>query len=443
MSGYHFMDHQQLKESDPPHTLPDPFLRPDGTRAVSPEEWPEQRTYLKAMLAHYLYGEMPPAPGNVKGSVVKCSTSLDGIAIQEKVALSFGPEESLHLEFTVIRPESEGKHPVLIWNTFGEKDACPILAELIGHGIAFVSFDKEQLGVDNYAFYRESPVLRAYPGCSGRAIAIWAWGYSRIVDYLETTDYADMDKIAATGYSRNGKVALCAAVYDERITLAAPGGSGCGGSGCFRFMGDRMGEGSGVQETIGSMSQMFAYWWADGLREFGAAKDLPPADADEVAAAGGMMEQIQYLLSRMDLSLNGKLGDEWCLPFDMHFARALIAPRPLLTTDSLDDEWANPYGIQVSWRASAEIYRMLGVPENDAMFLREGKHMFSLDDWTAIADFIYFHFLPERERTDPRHMWVTLQIPEDPEADQNNTMTPKWYRKTPHFTWSAAKGAEK
>ena len=52
------------------------------------------------------------------------------------------------------------------------------------------------------------------------------------VDYLFTTDWADTDKIIATGHSRGGKVALCAAIYDERIALCAPNGSGCGGAGC-------------------------------------------------------------------------------------------------------------------------------------------------------------------------------------------------------------------
>ena len=46
-----------------------------------------------------------------------------------------------------------------------------------------------------------------------------------------TTDWADTDKIIATGHSRGGKVALCAAIYDERIALGAPNGSGCGGAG--------------------------------------------------------------------------------------------------------------------------------------------------------------------------------------------------------------------
>lgn len=435
MQSYSFLPCDKLP---PLSELPNPFSRPDGSLVQTPEEWEEQRAYLKAMLAHYLYGEMPSDPGPVTGSILS-STELTN-ALSEKIVLKFGPEQALSLEFELIRPADNEPHPVLIWNDFGEKDTCPITEELLQHGIILVRFCKEQLGTDSYAFYEQSPCLKAYPGYRWRAIAVWAWGYSRIIDYLETQPFVDTKKIAATGYSRNGKVALCAAIYDERITLCAPGGSGCGGSGSFRYLGGRLGEGDGTQETIGSMSQMFAYWWADELRSFGSAYNRPPLEESALSAvltAKTMEEAMKALLTHIDISLNGKLGRENHLPFDMHFARTLIAPRPLLTTDSLDDEWANPYGIQLIWRASSEVYRFLGAENNNAMFFREGGHQFSYLDWIAIADFLYQHFCRERA-PQPRVLPVTLQLPKT-EAERQNTMFPQWFRKTPHFSWRAPK----
>ncbi|MBT5170040.1 MAG: hypothetical protein HOL92_16400, partial [Opitutales bacterium] len=41
---------------------PDPFLKPDGSRVLSLEEWPAQREYLKALVQRYLYGSVPPRP---------------------------------------------------------------------------------------------------------------------------------------------------------------------------------------------------------------------------------------------------------------------------------------------------------------------------------------------------------------------------------------------
>jgi hypothetical protein len=42
--------------------MPDPFVKPDGSRVTSAEEWHAQREYLKAMLTQYMYGSMPPRP---------------------------------------------------------------------------------------------------------------------------------------------------------------------------------------------------------------------------------------------------------------------------------------------------------------------------------------------------------------------------------------------
>ena len=45
MNKYDFSPKSELKAI---HELPDPFLKPDGTRVQTREEWPEQREYLKA-----------------------------------------------------------------------------------------------------------------------------------------------------------------------------------------------------------------------------------------------------------------------------------------------------------------------------------------------------------------------------------------------------------
>lgn len=45
--------------------MPDPFLMPGGKRVQTLEDWEEQRAYIKAMLAHYLYGTVPPRPEEI------------------------------------------------------------------------------------------------------------------------------------------------------------------------------------------------------------------------------------------------------------------------------------------------------------------------------------------------------------------------------------------
>ena len=150
---YVFQPYEALTEQ---RELPDPFMKSDGTRVSSPEEWPAQRGYLKAMLAHYLYGEMPPDPGNVEGAVIQSEPALEGKALCERVHLCFGPAHGLALDITIYRPDREGQFPVLIWNDFGAQDSCPILEEFLERGVAVVRFDKTQLGVDGFQFVKQS-----------------------------------------------------------------------------------------------------------------------------------------------------------------------------------------------------------------------------------------------------------------------------------------------
>ena len=75
------------------------------------------------------------------------------------------------------------------------------------------------------------------------------------------------------------------------------------------------------------------------------------------------------------------------LPFDQHFLRALVAPRLIITTDGLDDFWANPIGVQAIYEASQPVFDYLGVSKNNAIHFREGGHGFLAEDFAALLNF--------------------------------------------------------
>ena len=70
--------------------------------------------------------------------------------------------------------------------------------------------------------FRNTRFYPAYPGYDWGVLAGWAWGASRIADYLETDPAIDKTKLIITGASRTGKSAMVAA----RFRRAADGRAG-------------------------------------------------------------------------------------------------------------------------------------------------------------------------------------------------------------------------
>src|SRR5205823_2489739 len=91
------------------------------------------------------------------------------------------------------------------------------------------------------------------------AIAAWAWGVQRCVDYLITDRNVDPHRIAAVGHSRNGKTALLAAAFDERIAMAIPLQAGCGGTAPSRGT---------VGESVKAINTNFPHWFCDTFKAF-------------------------------------------------------------------------------------------------------------------------------------------------------------------------------
>ena len=428
MSKYEFLPKSQLS---PIHELPDPFLKPDGTRVASPAEWPEQREYLKALLAHYLYGTMPAAPGNTKGEVVYSRPVYNCRAVVEKIRITCGPDDSIVFHCEMVRPLKEGKVPVITWNQFTDRMefACPDEEDaVLNHGYAIVEFDKEELVPDS-ADALTSPLAKAYPGYTWGAIAMWAWMQSRVIDYLETTDYADMDKIVATGHSRGGKVAICCGIYDERVAVTAPNDSGCGGCGCFRYLGGRLGEGTGTCETAGSMADAFPFWFADEFGLYGLRNT--EYTHDNCHKVNGM--DVANLTKVFNPATLGKTKDEDYMPYDLHFVRAAVAPRAFISCEGLADTWANPYGTQITWRAADEVFQFLGAAGKNAQVMRDGPHRFQKLDWEHIISFCdeVFYGKPMTENIQV----IKPTVGDDPLSKMMAIMD--WTRERYHYSWRA------
>lgn len=318
--------------------LPDPFLMNDGSRVKTKEDWARRRAELRELILGYEYGHVPAETTQV--TAVE-SPEAQPSANVKQYTLELGPGGKVSVPLVLSLPDGKGPFPIII-----KGDLCwgrvkaPIVSDVISRGYILAEFDRTAFAPDKND--RTQGVFPLYPDADWGDLAAWAWGFGRVIDYVVTRPDVDKTKIIVTGHSRGGKATLLAGVLDERIALTVPNGSGAGGGGCFRVQ-------YPLTESLWAVDTHFPYWFGPNFAQF--------------------------------------IGHVDQLPFDQHEVKALIAPRALLTTDSLDDLWANPVGTQISFEASREVFKFLGVPEKTGLHYRHGKHEQNAEDFKALLDF--------------------------------------------------------
>lgn len=324
--------------------LPDLFTFANGEPVNSVDDWRRRREELKDILLYYQYGRMPGRPESVEVVSEERAAHPGGLGAMEFLTLQVNGRSSLRFRavFYLPLPHHAGRRPVIIReeDRIGQrKDAGMFLEK----GYIFVEYARHDLDPDRDRVVGAAQA--AFPDHDWATLAVWAWCGMRLVDYLETRTDVDMARIGLTGHSRGGKMALLTAALDERISLVVPHQSGCGGAGCYRVLGPGA-------ETLAQNDK--PHWYHERIRWFGDKEER--------------------------------------LPFDQHFLKALVAPRALLCTESIDDEFANPLGSLVTTAAAQDVYRFLGFPERNGIHFRRGGHSTETRDWQAILDFAEWQF---------------------------------------------------
>jgi hypothetical protein len=194
--------------------------------------------------------------------------------------------------------------------------------------------------------FRSTRFFPAYPGYDWGILAAWAWGASRIADYLETDPSIDSSRLIITGASRAGKSAMIAAAFDDRL-MAAPVVTGGGGIGAYRFAG------ANHTETLDIMETKYPNWFSPHLREFRGQREK--------------------------------------LPFDEHWFLALCAPRPFLALEGDADPISLPEAVRKSVDAAKAAYALYGREDRIGIHYSHHAHAFTDEDWTAMMDFADAH----------------------------------------------------
>jgi hypothetical protein len=385
--------------------LPDVLLLNSGEHVTTVEQWLLRRTEIKDILEYYAVGVAPPPPGNVTGEVTKTQKLAGGKIIYRLVHLTFGPNQSLSLNIGIFTPAEGGPFPAIIMPsdtppgapelprlaqgpTQGQNaDALltigpatqpstqqssastrtsrrrggfpPLTAESIAktspalaHGYALIIFNNGDCGEDttlrnpdgSWAF-RNTRFFPAYPGYDWGLLRCWAWGVSRIVDYLETDPTIDSSKLIVSGVSRTGKSALVAGAFDDRIALVAPVASSGGGTPAYRFSG----AGRGGKEGLSDMMRKYPNWFSPHLHQFWGQADK--------------------------------------LPFDENWFIALCAPRPFIALEGLRDQNVNANGVYQSWLGAQPAYALFNATDRLGVSWADRPHGMVKGDWDALLAF--------------------------------------------------------
>ncbi len=291
--------------------LPDPFLMTNGMRMTSKEEWRCRRAEIKASMEHWVSGPKGEPPSSLTAT----------FASNKLTVVSTEGGASITLSATLSTPSGPGPFPLVI----GMNTATGSLPSSIftGHGVATLTFQSSQLVPDAFNVPRGGGTyFQMYPDTNAAAMIEWAWGVSRIIDGLYETvaqNKIDLEHIAVTGCSYQGKMSLYAGAFDERIALVIPEESGGGGEASWRFMATQ----TGTEDLEAAQGTA---WYASNLKQF-------------------------------------KNADAPKLPVNMHELVAMVAPRAILAIENTGiDRLASQAG-SVSMRAAAEVYKALGIPD--------------------------------------------------------------------------------
>ena len=370
--------------SIPAYTLPPLLPRGQSLRA-----WERQRPGLISLLEREMYGRIPAALPQQRETRRQVIDLVPGVIRAEEIELVLQHEgRALHYRLLLCLPADTGRGPVPVFlglNFYGNQSvhphpeiALPLgwtyeqpqaglvhhrateasrgvrvhrwpLAEIVaqGFGVATVyagDFDPDW--DDGFVNGVHGLMGDTRDSSSWGAVAGWAWGLSRVMDYLVTRPEVDADRVAVIGHSRLGKAALWAGARDPRFALVISNNSGCGGAALSRRQ---------IGERLIHLNTRFPHWFCARFDRYNEAE-----------------------------------GD---LPFDQHQVLALVAPRPLYVASAQDDQWADPAGEALALEAAAAVYDLYQAPDAAPMrarlgyHLRPGPHDITAWDWSRFLAF--------------------------------------------------------
>ena len=381
----------------PHYVLPNVLQCDDGHIVTTTREWERtRRPEVMRLLATHEYGLTPQEKISMSAQLIEENPqALDGRATMQQVRLRFeGNGRHLNTLLLVLIPNNrKGRVPVFIgynfWGNHGLTDDPSILYSPYFASLTNRSDSRLERANQTYRWPLERIVERGYAlvtmcyhdifpdqkdGRSGsaaalfsdyseqplapdawQAIGVWAWGSSRIADWVERQPWANASQLAIIGHSRQGKAALWAGAQDERFQVVISNNSGCGGAALSKRV---------YGENVARITQSFPHWFCPRFAQYAGHEDQ--------------------------------------LPFDQHYLISLIAPRRVYVASAQEDTWADPKGEFLAASHAADVYHLYGlkglettqqppihspIHNHVAYHIRAGGHNVMNYDWEQYMDY--------------------------------------------------------
>ncbi|MGH9600377.1 MAG: alpha/beta hydrolase family protein, partial [Terracidiphilus sp.] len=287
--------------------VPDPLALNDGKPVTSARMWwTRRRPQIVADFNRDVLGFVPAHTPKVAWEIEKSTDeTIGGVpAVAQKlvgsVDNSTDPAIADNIHALLVTPaKASGPVPVIVELSFSNEfdpiwdgavpaarpgdQEPPWEAQVLAKGWGYAMLEPTSFQADNGAGLDAGIIGLMDKGqprslTDWGALRAWAWGASRLLDYLKTDKAVDGRQVGIMGHSRFGKTALVAMAYDPRFAIAYISSSGEGGAKLYRHV---------YGEEISNLTELSEYHWFDGeFLKYGGplnAGELP-VDANELIA---------------------------------------------------------------------------------------------------------------------------------------------------------------
>jgi hypothetical protein len=389
-------------EKIPSYTLPDPLIFNNGEQVKTKTDWVKRRKEIYRAFETEVYGITPRWQGEVTSTILSTKNDIfGGLGKQKQIRVIFSKGgKNLSLTLLLFLPKQSKKAPLFLSYNFDGNHTTTADQDIIIPDCYMNN--KPEIGVTNHQANKESRGLQAsrwpikeilsrgygvataYYGeidpdfddgfkngihqlfdqkrdsASWGSVATWAWGLSRIMDYLEKDQDINPRQVIVMGHSRLGKAALWAGASDKRFAMVVSNCSGCSGAALSKRI---------FGETVEKINNSFPHWFCNNYKKFNS--------------------------------------NEQTLTIDQHELLALIAPRPVYVASASEDLHADPKGEFLSCVYASSVYELLGskkfpatiMPQLSAPIyghisyhIRPGKHDVTIYDWNCYMDVADLYF---------------------------------------------------